>query len=56
MVLLEEVIIIRVSNPNSGFMEQLEQIIKKYECENWAVASKRKCIAYIRFGSRKPYG
>lgn len=46
MVLLEDVIIIRVSNPNSGFMEQLERMIKKYECESWAVASKRKCIAF----------
>lgn len=26
MVLLEEVIIIRVSNPNSGFMKQLERM------------------------------
>ena len=33
MVLLEEVIIIRVTYPNSGFIKQLLRIIPKLSCE-----------------------
>lgn len=46
MILLEEVIIIRVSNPNSGFMKQLEQMIEKYECESRKVTSKKRCLTF----------
>lgn len=43
---MEEVIIIRVSNPNSGFMKQLERMIKKYECESRKVTSKKRCLTF----------
>lgn len=46
MILLEEVIIIRVSNPNSGFMKQLERMIEKYECESRKVTSKKRCLTF----------
>ena len=43
---MEEVIIIRVSNPNSGFMKQLERMIEKYECESRKVTSKKRCLTF----------
>lgn len=46
MILLEEVIIIRVSNPNSEFMKQLERMIEKYECESRKVTSKKRCLTF----------
>ena len=46
MILLEEVIIIRVSNPNSGFMKQLEQMIEKYECESRKVTAKKRRLTF----------
>lgn len=46
MILLEEVIIIRVPNPNSGFMKQLERMIEKYECESQKVTSKKRCLTF----------
>ena len=46
MILLEEVIIIRVSNPNSGFMKQLERMFEKYECESRKVTSKKRCLTF----------
>ena len=46
MILLEEVIIIRVSNPNSGFMKHLERMIEKYECESRKVTSKKRCLTF----------
>ena len=52
MILLEEVSIIRVSNPNSGFMKQLERMIEKCECESRKVTSKKRCLT---FGKIKIY-
>ena len=43
---MEEVIIIRVSNPNSGFMKKLERMIEKYECESRKVTSKKRCLTF----------
>ena len=43
---MEEVIIIRVSNPNSGFMKQLERMIEKYEWESRKVTSKKRCLTF----------
>ena len=43
---MEEVIIIRVSNPNSEFMKQLERMIEKYECESRKVTSKKRCLTF----------
>lgn len=43
---MEEVIIIRVSNPNSGFMKQLEQMLEKYKCESREIISKKTCLVF----------